>query len=72
MGPNIDPAIIAGVSALGSTMAWDCIAMGLKGIVINGVYDAWTPARAYAHYHGGLEFSQRLQAPAWQHRLKSF
>jgi hypothetical protein len=66
--PNVDPAIIAGVSALGSTMAWDCIAMGLKGIVINGVYDAWTPARAYAHYHGGLRIlseaaSARLATP---------
>ena len=66
--PNIDPAIIAGVSALGTTMAWDCIAMGLKGIVINGIYDAWTPARAYAHYHGGLRIlsetaSARLATP---------
>src|SRR5207253_6185070 len=24
------------------------------GIVINAVYDAWTPARAYQHYHGGV------------------
>ena len=66
--PNIDPAIIAGVNALGSVMASDVIAQGKSGVVINGVYDAWTPARAYAHYHAGLRIlsetaSARLATP---------
>ncbi|MCI0665041.1 MAG: M14 family metallopeptidase [Acidobacteria bacterium] len=52
--PNIDPALISGVSALGSSMAWELTMQGKSGIVINGIYDAWTPARAYAHYHSGL------------------
>ncbi|HEX4949951.1 MAG TPA: M14 metallopeptidase family protein [Blastocatellia bacterium] len=52
--PNIDPALIAGVSALGSAMAWELTAQGKSGVVINGIYDSWTPARAYAHYHGAL------------------
>jgi Zinc carboxypeptidase len=52
--PNIDPAIIAGVSALGTSVAWEMIGQGKSGIVVNGIFDAWTPARAYAHYHGGL------------------
>lgn len=52
--PNVDPAIIAGVSSLGSAIAWDLISQGKSGVVINGIYDAWTPARAYAHYHAGL------------------
>jgi hypothetical protein len=66
--PNIDPAIIAGVSALGTAMAWDVISQGKSGVVFNGIYDAWTPARAYPHYHAGLRVlsetaSARLATP---------
>ncbi len=66
--PNVDPAIIAGVNALGSGMASEVMAQGKSGVVINGVYDAWTPARAYAHYHAGLRIlsetaSARLATP---------
>jgi Zinc carboxypeptidase len=66
--PNIDPAIIAGVSALGSSMAWELTGQGKSGVVINGIFDAWTPARAYAHYHAALRIlsetaSARLATP---------
>ncbi len=66
--PNIDPAITAGVSALGTSVAWEMISQGKSGVVVNGVYDAWTPARAYAHYHAGLRIlsetaSARLATP---------
>lgn len=66
--PNIDPALIAGVNALGTAMAWDVTAQGKSGVVINGVYDAWSPARAYTHYHAGLRIlsetaSARLATP---------
>jgi zinc carboxypeptidase len=66
--PNVDPAIIAGVSALGTSVAWEMIGQGKSGVVFNGIYDAWTPARAYAHYHGGLRIlsetaSARLATP---------
>jgi len=27
---------------------------GFQGITTNSTYDAWTPARAYSHYHGGV------------------
>jgi hypothetical protein len=52
--PNIDPAVTAGVSALGTSVAWELTGQGKSGVVINGIYDAWSPARAYAHYHAGL------------------
>ncbi len=52
--PNIDPLLIDGVNALGSDMAWDLAAQGKTGISINSTYDAWTPARAYQHYHGAV------------------
>ena len=66
--PNIDPALIAGVNALGSAMAWEVLSQGKSGVVFNGSYDAWTPARAYAHYHAGLRIlsetaSARLASP---------
>ncbi|HKQ08400.1 MAG TPA: M14 metallopeptidase family protein [Blastocatellia bacterium] len=52
--PNVPPLIQAGVNLMGSAMAWEVTAEGKAGVVINGVYDAWTPARAYQHYHGGI------------------
>ena len=66
--PNVPPLIQAGVNFMGSTMAWEMIAEGKSGVVINGIYDAWTPARAYQHYHGGIRIlsetaSARLATP---------
>lgn len=66
--PNIDPAITAGVNALGTAMAWEVISQGKSGVVFNGIYDAWSPARAYSHYHAGLRIlsetaSARLATP---------
>src|SRR5258706_3571108 len=52
--PNVDPLLIDGVNALGSAIAWDLASQGKTGISINSTYDAWTPARAYQHYHGGV------------------
>ena len=51
--PNIDPAITAAVNQLGTYMAAELTAQGKQGVVINGVYDAYTPSRAYMHYKGG-------------------
>ena len=51
--PNVDPLLTAGVNALGTAMAWRMTGQGFTGISINSTYDAWTPARAYQHYHGG-------------------
>ncbi|MBS1790833.1 MAG: hypothetical protein JST85_24160 [Acidobacteria bacterium] len=66
--PNVDPALIAGVNAVGTAMAWEVIAGGKSGVVFNTMYDAWSPARAYAHYHAGLRIlsetaSARLATP---------
>ena len=52
--PNVDPLLIDGVNALGTTMAWELAGQGKTGISINATYDAWTPARSYQHYHGGV------------------
>src|SRR5262249_352592 len=65
---NAPPIIQAGVNFMGSTMAWELIAEGKAGVVTNGVYDAWTPARSYQHYHGGIRIlsetaSARIASP---------
>ena len=52
--PNVDPLLVWGVNALGTSMAWELAGQGKRGIVVNATYDAWTPARAYQHYHGGV------------------
>jgi hypothetical protein len=52
--PNVDPLLVDGVNALGTAMAWALAEQGKTGITINAIYDAWTPARAYPHYHGGV------------------
>ncbi len=51
--PNIDPALIAAVNQLGMYMAAELIGSGKRGVVSNGIYDMYTPARAYQHYHAG-------------------
>ncbi len=52
--PNVPQQIVEGYTELGNAMAAEMRAAGLKGITTGTSYDAWTPARAYSHYHGGV------------------
>ncbi len=66
--PNVDPALTSAVNQLGSYMAAELTAQGKKGVVVNAQYDAYTPARAYMHYHGGARVlsetaSARMASP---------
>src|SRR5687768_17293911 len=52
--PNVPKQIVEGFTELGNYMAGQMRAAGFKGITTGTTYDAWTPARAYSHYHGGV------------------
>ena len=52
--PNVPKQIVEGYTELGNFMAREMRAQGFKGITTNSTYDAWSPARAYSHYHGGV------------------
>lgn len=52
--PNIDPILRAQTDQLGSYMAAELLGHGKAGVVTHALYDLWTPARAYADYHGGV------------------
>lgn len=51
--PNVDPALTAAVNRLGMAVASELIGQGRAGVVVNAIYDAFSPARAYSHYHAG-------------------
>jgi len=66
--PNVPKQLVAGYTELGSWMASELRAKGFQGITTNSTYDAWTPARAYSHYHGGVRIlsetaSARIASP---------
>jgi len=66
--PNIPKAIVQGYTELGNWMAAEMRAKGFEGITTNSTYDAWTPARAYSHYHAGVRMlsetaSARIASP---------
>jgi hypothetical protein len=52
--PNVPRQIVEGYTELGKAMAAELRASMFKGITNDSTYDAWTPARAYSHYHGGV------------------
>jgi hypothetical protein len=52
--PNVPQQIVAGYSELGNYMAREMRSSGFRGITTNSTFDAWSPSRAYSHYHGGV------------------
>ena len=66
--PNVPKELVEGFTELGNFMANDLRRKGFQGITTGTSYDAWTPARAYSHYHGGVRIlsetaSARLATP---------
>ncbi|MCY7345061.1 MAG: M14 family metallopeptidase, partial [Pyrinomonadaceae bacterium] len=66
--PNVPPQIVEGYTELGNYIRDEMTKQGFAGITNDSIYDAWTPARAYSHYHGGVRIltetaSARLASP---------
>ncbi|MCC6860754.1 MAG: hypothetical protein IT158_19455, partial [Bryobacterales bacterium] len=66
--PNIDPILVQQCNLFGMGMALDLVAAGKTGVVVNALYDFWTPARHYQAYHGGMRIlsetaSARIASP---------
>ena len=66
--PNVPKQIVEGYTQLGNWLAQQMRAKGFQGITTNSTYDAWTPSRAYSHYHGGVRIlsetaSARIASP---------
>jgi hypothetical protein len=66
--PNVPKSLVQGYTELGNWMASQMRTKGFEGITTNSTYDAWTPARAYSHYHGGVRMlsetaSARIASP---------
>lgn len=52
--PNVPPEIVAGGNMIGQAVVQHLTNAGMQGVVSDAIFDAWTPARAYSHYHGGI------------------
>lgn len=52
--PNVDPLLVQSVNALGLEIARRMTLDSMAGVVVNATYDAWTPGRAFQHYHGAV------------------
>ena len=66
--PNVPKEIVEGYTELGQYILGEMTNKGFAGMTNNSIYDAWTPARAYSHYHGGVRIlsetaSARLATP---------
>ncbi len=66
--PNIDPILVQNTNMIGTGIAADLTASGKTGVVVNAIYDFWTPGRHYQAYHAGMRIlseaaSVRLASP---------
>lgn len=52
--PHVDAALLERLDALGAAVRADFSARGLRGLAQRALFDAWSPSRAYVHYHGGV------------------
>jgi Zinc carboxypeptidase len=66
--PNVPRQIVEGYTELGNYLARQMRAKGFQGVTTDSTYDAWSPSRAYSHYHAGVRIlsetaSARIASP---------
>jgi hypothetical protein len=52
--PNVDPILRQQVASMGTFIATQLTSEKKSGVIHSSIFDAWTPGRAYHHYHGGI------------------
>jgi hypothetical protein len=52
--PSVDPALITATNSIGTYIAARLTAEGKRGVVVNAMYDGFSPARQYPVNHGGV------------------
>ena len=52
--PSVDPSLIAATNSIGAYIAARLTAEGKRGVVVNAMYDGFSPARQYPVNHGGV------------------
>ncbi|HEV8367794.1 MAG TPA: M14 family zinc carboxypeptidase [Pyrinomonadaceae bacterium] len=66
--PNVPKQIVEGYTELGNYLARQMRSKGFQAVATDSTYDAWSPSRAYSHYHGGVRIlsetaSARIASP---------
>jgi hypothetical protein len=62
--PNVPKQIVEGYTELGQFMQKEMLDQGFTGLANDSIFDAWTPARAYSHYHGGVRILSETASAA--------
>lgn len=68
--PNVDPWVVSLLSSAGPFIGSWFAAHDMPGVEWGRRYDAWTPARAYHHYKGGIRILTEVASTDWARSIE--